>query len=244
MQRFIFDLEGFILAGGASRRMGANKAHLTLDGVTFLERTARALRTTARTRIVGKTTDDYEQLCRVNDKIHSSAFVCDVYRTPDGCAPQSALTGLHAALWHARSAWVAIVACDLPFVTSRLIRRLADLRNPNGAGIEFEAVVPVQPDGRRQPLCALYRRTPCLRRATEALDRGEHELHSFLSNLYAREVSMPELADLPGARRFFININTPDEYDKARDESGKISAETGTTPTEKAFIHPSPSILH
>ena len=31
-------IEGFILAGGASRRMGTHKARLTLNGQTFVER--------------------------------------------------------------------------------------------------------------------------------------------------------------------------------------------------------------
>ncbi len=244
MQRFMFDLEGFILAGGASRRMGMNKAHLSLDGVTFLERAARALRATARTRIVGKTLAAQEWFRATKGEANTSPFVCDVYRTPDGRAPQSALTGLHAALWHARSPWVAIVACDLPFVTSGLIRRLAALRDADGGEGEFEAVVPVQTDGRRQPLCALYRRTPCLRRATEALDRGDYALHSFLATLRAREVSAHELADLPGSRRFFVNVNTPEEYEGAKDEGGRMKDKRETKSTESADIPPSAFILH
>lgn len=225
MQRFMFDLEGFILAGGASRRMGANKAQLAFDGVTFLDRAARALRMTARTRVVGRTPEAREWFSKTSNALSSSAFVCDVYRRSDGFAPQSALTGLHAALWHARSPWVAVVACDLPFITSMLMGRLAALRGSHEAARVYEAVVPVQPDGRRQPLCALYRRAPCLRRATEALDRGEYELHSFLAGLCTRDVTAPELTDLPGSRRFFINVNTPEEYDKARNESRKTKAE-------------------
>ncbi len=220
MQMLISDLEGFVLAGGASRRMGRDKCQLSLDdGRTFLERTRAALSLTARTRIVGRTmpeTDPFRIAAENNDDI---PFVCDVYRAPDGHAPRSALTGLHSALWHARSLWVAIVACDLPFVSERLIARLAALREADGDAEEYEAVVPVQPDGRRQPLCALYRRVPALRRATESLDCGEYELNSFIARLRTREVTPDEFADLPGAPRFFVNINTPEEYEVLSAES-------------------------
>lgn len=220
MQLFIEDIEGFVLTGGASRRMGTDKSQLKLgDGKTFVEQVRAALSLTARTRIVGRTTFAPSWLHNDEDSAASDLpFVCDVYRTADGHAPQSALTGLHAALWHARTPWVAVIACDLPFVTDELIRRLAALRDAEDGTGEYEAVVPVQPDGRRQPLCALYRRTPALRRATEALDRNEYKLNSFLAHLRTRDVAPSELADLPGAQHFFININTPGEYTQAKTE--------------------------
>lgn len=210
MQHRPFDIEGFVLVGGASRRMGTNKCLLHIDGVSLVSRVAGVLAaTTARVRLVGKepTVPEWSRVSE-QDKIQVP-FVADVYRTADGASPRSALTGLHAALWHARTAWVAVIACDLPFVTSDFVERLSGLR---AAREGIEAVIPVQPDGRRQPLCALYRRAPCLRRATEALDSGDHELNAFLRRLRTHEVRAHEVRDLPGARRFFVNLNTPDEY--------------------------------
>src|SRR5205085_8926978 len=72
-----------------------------------------------------------------------------------------ALGGLHAALANCRREWAIVVACDLPFVTAALFDHLASLR------ANHEAVVPVQPDGRPQPLAALYRAEPCRQRAAE-----------------------------------------------------------------------------
>ena len=52
------DIEGFILAGGASSRMGEDKSRLRLGGRTFVERIADALRTvTARVRLVSSRPD-------------------------------------------------------------------------------------------------------------------------------------------------------------------------------------------
>ena len=221
MQQRLCDIEGFVLAGGASRRMGADKCRLDIEGATLLERAAAALQTTtARTRVVGRMQSALAWLWGEEESKIQLSFVADVYRSPDGRAPHSALTGLHAALWHARTEWVAVIACDLPFVTSDLVQRLAAMRTSSE---RIEAVIPVQPDGRLQPLCALYRRTPCLRRATEALDEGDYSLHSFLGRLSTRKVPAHELADLPDARRFFVNVNTPEDYAKANDE--RMSAE-------------------
>jgi molybdopterin-guanine dinucleotide biosynthesis protein A len=106
------------------------------------------------------------------------------------------------------------VACDLPFVTGELFVRLAGQRE------NFEAVVPVQQDGRVQPLCALYRREPCLSRTEELIAAGERRPRVLLDSVRARRVMFSELADLPGAELFFTNVNTPDDYARAQQVAG------------------------
>src|SRR3982751_3045935 len=131
------EIEGFILVGGASRRMGADKAELKLGHRSFVERVAEALAAiAAEVSVVGD---------RDETQIHHLKVVRDVYPA------WGALGGLHGALSACRKRWAAVVACDLPFVTGELFVRLASLRE------NFDAVVPVQPDGRLQPLFALYR---------------------------------------------------------------------------------------
>ena len=188
------EIEGFILAGGKSSRMGTDKAQLRLGAQSFPERIAAALSAIAvQVRIVGA---------------HANAgawpFVADVHRE------WGALGGLHAALNACRSEWAAVVACDLPLVTGELFVRLARLRE------NFEAVVPVQRDEREQPLCALYRREPCLRRTEELIAAGERRPRVLLKSVRARRVAFSELADLSGAEQFFTNVNTPDDYAQAK----------------------------
>jgi molybdopterin-guanine dinucleotide biosynthesis protein A len=120
------------------------------------------------------------------------------------------LGGLHAALAACEAEWAAVVACDLPFVTGELFARLAALRE------DAEAVVPVQPDGRLQPLCALYRTHPCRDIARELIERGERRPRALVQMVRARMVAWEELADLDGAQKFFENVNTPEDYRNAR----------------------------
>src|ERR1041384_3964522 len=142
LQTPLTQIEAFILAGGASSRMGSDKSQLLLEGQTFVERIAVTLETVTDTiRLVGGSP---------NSTFASRlATVADVY-------PQwGALGGLHAALSACKREWAIVVACDLPFVTVELFSFLASLR------LGHEAVVPIQPDDRPQPLAALYRVDPC-----------------------------------------------------------------------------------
>ncbi len=185
----ITQLEAFILAGGASSRMGTDKSQLLIENQTFVARIANTLLTiTDSVRLVGG---------RENSKL---PVVADVY-------PQwGALGGLHAAVTACRSDWAIVVACDLPFVTAELFIRLASLRE------DYDAVVPIQPDGRLQPLCALYRAETCASWATELIDAGRRRPLDLLESVNTRRVEFAEIANLAQAERFFVNINTPEDY--------------------------------
>ncbi|HVG35991.1 MAG TPA: molybdenum cofactor guanylyltransferase [Pyrinomonadaceae bacterium] len=195
------EIEGFILVGGASRRMGADKAGLKLGHRSFVERVAEALAAIARTvSVVGAA--DGTQTTHLT-------VVRDVYPA------WGALGGLHGALSACRKPWAAVVACDLPFVTRELFVRLGSLRG------NFDAVVPVQTDGRPQPLCALYRREACEKRAAELIAAGERRPRALLERVLTRWVAPHELEDLQGSTDFFANINTPEDYLRARERIDK-----------------------
>src|SRR5688500_14332776 len=117
--------EAFILAGGASRRMGTDKSQLRIERQTFTERIA-------------------ETLLNVTD----SVTIVGGNGIPDRYPQWGALGGLHAALTACNRKWAIVVACDLPFVTPELFFYLADQR------MDHDAIVPVQKDDRPQPLSA------------------------------------------------------------------------------------------
>ena len=187
------DVEAFILAGGASSRMGTDKSQLLIDRQTFTERISETLL---------KLTDS---VILVGRQLDTSVLpsVPDVY-------PQwGALGGLHAALTACKRDWAIVVACDLPFVTAELFSFVASLR------LDHEAVVPIQPDGRPQPLAALYRVDPCLQRATELIEAGRRRPLDLLEAVKTRWVSFDEVRNLEQSERFFVNINTPSDYYEA-----------------------------
>lgn len=200
------DMEGFILVGGASSRMGRDKARLILNGRSFVERIHEALHAVAaRVNTVGAKSVD------------SSSTLPDV---PDVYIAWGALGGLHAALSACSAEWAVVVACDLPFVTGDLLMRLKALSE------DFDAVVPVQQDGRLQPLCALYRTRPCRERARELIEQGERRPRALIEAVRARKVTWEELADLSDAQLFFMNVNTPEDYIAARSRFGEGGGST------------------
>ena len=195
------DTEGFILVGGASSRMGTDKSRLDFGGQTAVACIALALQSlTARISVVG---------AEPGNK-HGSLL-----NVPDLRPRWGALGGIHTALNACEADWAAIVACDLPFVTAELFARLRAFAS-NATLEPVAAVVPIQPDGRPQPLCALYRRRPCLKQAQRLIAEGEHAPRALLSVVPTRWVESSELSDLPGAENFFFNANTPEEYEQAK----------------------------
>ena len=186
-------IAAFILAGGASRRMGSDKSQLPIESQTFTERIAETLfQVTDSVTVVGH-------------EAHSS----NLPSVPDIYPQWGALGGVHAALTACRREWAIVVACDLPFVTAELFSYLAAQR------LDHEAVVPLQADSRPQPLAALYRIDPCRQRATELIEAGRRRPLDLLDTVKTRWVAFAELTNLAQAQRFFVNINTPEDYYEA-----------------------------
>jgi molybdopterin-guanine dinucleotide biosynthesis protein A len=208
------DIEGFILVGGASSRMGEDKSRLRLGGRTFVERAVEALRPVAcGVSLVGS---------RPGAGAHGLRVVADVY---EGLG---ALGGLHAALAACRASWAAVVSCDLPFVTGELFARLASLRAHASDAVlsadAWEAVAPLQEDGRPQPLCALFAAAECRAVAEELIGVGELRPRMLLRRVRTRWVEFAELSDLEGSPLFFRNVNTPSDYEGALVEGGAQGA--------------------
>jgi molybdopterin-guanine dinucleotide biosynthesis protein A len=199
---FMSDIEGFILTGGASSRMGTDKARLLLGAQTFIERIHGAL---------SSITPDISVVSARPERFDLSLpVVADIHRD---CG---ALGGLHAALSACRAPWAVIVSCDLPFVTGELFARLVALCNE-----ETDAVAPLQADGRPQPLCTLYSPAGCLERVERLLQEGERRPRVLLRQVRTRWVAPTELSDLRDAELFFMNVNTPEDYRRACERAGE-----------------------
>lgn len=189
---------GVILAGGASSRMGRNKALLEVDGTPIITRTYRKLAGMFHeVIIVTNSPQDYDFLpCRKVPDIYSSI---------------GSIAGLHSALAHSSSTYSFVTACDMPFLDQSIIRYLCDLLQEG-----FDAVIPFS-EGGQEPLHAVYS-SKCKDVFDNAIQRGERKILDILENVTVREVPYSEVQGIGGQAASFMNVNTPDEYEVIRSE--------------------------
>jgi molybdopterin-guanine dinucleotide biosynthesis protein A len=124
-------LLGAVLAGGASRRMGADKALIEVSGTTVLERVASALAEVCdRVVVLGGEREGFETW-------------------PDSVPGSGPLAGVATALVKMTEDRALVVAVDNIFVRAATLAHLV--------AIESDLpVVPVDHAGMRQVTCAVY----------------------------------------------------------------------------------------
>jgi molybdopterin-guanine dinucleotide biosynthesis protein A len=106
------EIAGALLLGGASERMGSDKAALELAGEPAARRTARLLATL------------FEEVLLVGGQPPDGT---PGRRVADPAGPRCALRGLVGALEAARAERVLVVATDLPGLTADLLLALVAL---------------------------------------------------------------------------------------------------------------------
>jgi FdhD protein len=197
---------GVILAGGASARMGSNKALLPYRGGRFIESIYRQMAELfPEVLLVTNNPEQYDFLpCRK---------VTDLY------PGMGALAGLHSGLVHASNSRVFAVACDMPYLDPALVRHLAETA-------EADVVIPESGSG-TEPLHSFYSKE-VIPAIEEALAAGERRISSFFPAVRVRVVPKAEVARFDPDYRSFYNINTPDEYFRfrSREKDGENDADT------------------
>jgi len=182
---------GLLLTGGGSRRLGAPKAELRLNGERLADRGARVLTAVCPTALeVGPGT--------------SSLPV--VSEDPPGAGPLAAVVAGSSSLAErgARGP-VVVLAVDAPFVGVHLLRWLVEHPAPG-------AVVP-RVAGRAQPLCARYAPAD-LAIAADLLAGGATAMRDLLAAAtvtYADEDAWGVVA----SERTFLDVDTPDAVTRA-----------------------------
>ena len=196
-------LEGAILVGGRSRRMGRDKSGLLVGGQPMLDRIIDAVSPiVGRLRLVGSGP--------TGDKGITSSIATAYEHQPDLEPGLGPLAGIHAAMSTAEAPAVLIVACDLPFVTERFLRGLCAALTA-----EHEAVVPKDASGRLVAVCAVYR-TSCLSSLELRLKRHELAARDFAASIRTRYLEGETLLALDPKGLCLKNINTPAELEEAR----------------------------
>ncbi len=170
---------GAVLAGGRSSRFGQDKAN-------YLYRN----KPLARWALESFINADERFL------VSSRSYNFGVPLYPD-LYPGSSLGGLHAALTYAKHDWVALAACDMPFLTPDYWQQL--LKQTEAT----RAVVVSGPEGKCEPLAALYHKS-LLPLAKRQLENDQLKIQTFIEKADARILAYEILTLDP---KTFFNAN-------------------------------------
>jgi molybdopterin-guanine dinucleotide biosynthesis protein A len=180
----------YILAGGASRRFGSDKARAELDSVPLIVRLARRLEPhVRRVTVVASCADEYADL--------------NLHTVGDLIPGRGPLGGLFTALCDAEDAeWLLLLSCDLTEFNGAWLRALLAERTLDARIVAFQT-------DPWQPFPALYHRdlVPTVR---QAIDQEQLSMQRLLRS--ARTVSArlpPDWPEVPQA-------NTREELERYR----------------------------
>ncbi len=178
-----------LLAGGESKRMGQPKHLLSTSRGTVIDHLHARLSTIfSETLLVGR----------------GLSHEAPGLRTVEDLNPvRSPLVGIYSGLVAAQTDLCFVLACDMPFVRSKLVEDLLS------RAFDADVVVPIV-RGYFEPLCAVYRKSAIPVIAT-ALERNELKVTRIYEYLCLCAVPEEEIRVFDPDLSSFINLNTPHE---------------------------------
>lgn len=193
LKRYHSYFTAIVLAGGTSRRMGANKALLPIDGKPMIRSLIDSLAPISREVIVS-----------VSDRARHEELapalppgIRVVYDDEPGHGP---LMGMYAGLKASATDVNFVISCDIPEIDRGFV---TELRSFTG---EYDVVASVDHDGRTNALLAMYNRS-LLPLVGKQLDEGRRKIILFYPQCRVKYVPIRDGA-------WYRNINTMDDYRK------------------------------
>ena len=186
-----------ILAGGKNLRLGRPKATEIIGGKSIVERVIERLSPLASQMLI-VTGIERTDLPGTAD----AEFLTDLY---PGYGP---LGGIYTGLAASRASHSIVVACDMPFLNTKLLGYMIEQ-----AG-DFDAVVPRLDGGMIEPLHAVYSRK-CLEPIKERLESNQLSVNSFIRALRVRYIEQAESQRLDPKLLSFFNINYQADLERA-----------------------------
>lgn len=178
---------GFVLTGGASRRMGRDKALLEYEGSALAAWVADlVMRAAGCVSLVG----GGKKYAHLGYPVLEEEYA--------GCGP---LSGIEAALRLGGAEWSLVVACDMAGIRAEWLSGLLEAAAAPG----IQAVTVRHHDGEIEPLCAAYHAS-CLGPAQELLAAGQYKASELLNRINNLVLTV-EWANL------LRNLNTPEDWE-------------------------------
>lgn len=193
-----------IQAGGQSTRMGEDKALKTFLGRPLIQHVIERLAPLADEILV--TTNRPENYAFLGHRL-----------VPDLVPGRGSLGGLYTAVASATSPIVAVVACDMPFASARLLETATRIMVKEEADVVIAREMSEDAKGSRgyEPFHAVYRRETCAPAIQSAIEADKWKVIAWFPAVKVRELTPAEVSAADPNGRAFWNVNTPEEFAEA-----------------------------
>lgn len=188
-------IQGVILAGGKSSRMGTNKALLSLHNKRVIEHIIQEMiKLTPDIMIISNEPTLYE------------SYGFPIYQ--DRYMDKGPLAGLETALYHMKGDIAVVTPCDTPFIQQHVYGEL--LKNIKN----YDAVVPKY-NGYLHPLAGVYRQSvhPFIE---SCIQNNQLQVRSFFDTIHVLYQEDFSGIDDSVLEKHFFNMNTMEEFDEAK----------------------------
>lgn len=188
-----------VLAGGKSQRLGRDKVWEKVGGKSLIQRVVDRL-TPLSTELVVVIAQGQPQP-KLDSDIEIKV-ISDIY---PGCG---SMGGIYTGITAASSFHSLAVACDMPFLVAPLLRYMM------GLAPGYDIVIPRMEKG-LEPLHAVYSKD-CLAPMKTLIQQGKLRIAEFFPQVRVRFVEREEIDRFDPEHLSFLNVNTPQELEKAR----------------------------
>ena len=189
-------VSGIVLAGGASSRLGQDKALIDVAGVPLIERVVLCLQSVV------------DEVVLVTDRPRDLAFL-GLPMTDDLYPKVGVLGGLHAGLSAVRTEYGLVVGCDMPFLNADLLRYMITLTNG------YDVILPRLGEY-SEPLHAIYSKR-CLPRIEQTIEVGRRRILDICTSLRVCHVHDAEISARDPRHLSFFNINDGEDLKRLRE---------------------------
>ncbi|HQO79258.1 MAG TPA: molybdenum cofactor guanylyltransferase, partial [Thermodesulfobacteriota bacterium] len=179
--------------GGASKRMGRNKAFIEIEGERIIDRTVRVFN------------DLFDEVMIVSNAPLEYAYL-GVRVVTDLLPHRGSLGGLYTGLYLSSSSKAFFVSCDMPFLNKKVISYFIS----RAEGVDL---VVYHCQSYWEPLHAVYSQS-FLKPFERLLQHGELKIVEAYKHMKIREVKKAEIQPFDPDLHSLTNINTPADLQK------------------------------
>ncbi len=185
------NVNGYILAGGKSSRMGADKGLLTFHGKPIVQKIIDQLKPAVKNVIIVSNNIEYKKF--------GFEVIADLIKDigPAG--------GIHTALSHTDAEQIFVVSCDMPYITTDAIQYMIEQAS------QSQITLPLNHE-RMEPLFGVYSKK-CLPIWQQLIEQGMIKLQEIVTHFELLKVNIDNnelFNDL-----LFLNINDKNDLQRA-----------------------------